>query len=126
MSACAVLRRIEKVSQRVADFLDRPGRLTRSEADRLNREIETVIGGVRNLPLSAKHKKAILRHLAQAQTILRNGRRLPRALDQLLAVIQILQITGFKIRQRKLPCPPGKVTVFPSNRFSTICADIDC
>src|SRR5690554_3498901 len=123
MSACAVLRRIEKVSQRVANFLDRPDRLSRSEVERLSGEIETVIGGVRNLPLSAKHKNAILRHLAQAQAILRNNGRLPRALDQLLAVIQILQIVGFKIRQRKLPCPPGKITIFPSNRFNTICTD---
>ncbi len=123
MSACAVLRRIEKVSQRVANFLDRPGRLGPSEVERLRGEIETVIAGVRNLPLSAKHKQAILRHLTQAITILRNNRQLPRALDQLLAVIQLLQIVGFKIRQRKLPCPPGKITVFPSNRFNTICAD---
>ena len=56
MSACAVLRRIERVSQRAADLLDRPGRLTRSVADALIAEIETIIGGVRNLPLSGKNK----------------------------------------------------------------------
>jgi len=122
MSACAVLRRIEKVSQRVANFLDRPGRLTRSAANNLIGEIETVIGGVRNLPLSAKNKKAILRHLRQAQAILRNGRLNLRAIEQLLAVVQILQLAGYKIQIRKLPCPPGKVKVFPSNRFSTICS----
>ena len=54
MSACAVLRRIEKVSQRVANFLDTPGRLTPSVVNNLLGEIETVIGGVRNLPISSK------------------------------------------------------------------------
>ncbi len=122
MSACAVLRRIEKVSQRAADFLDRPGGLTRSAANALIAEIETIIGGVRNLPLSAKNKSAILRHLQEAQAILRNGRLNLRAIEQILAVVQILQLAGFKIQNKKLPCPPGKVTVFPSNRFSTICS----
>ncbi|NLY88265.1 MAG: hypothetical protein GX085_01390 [Firmicutes bacterium] len=122
MSACAVLRRIERVSQRVADLLDRPGRLTRPVADNLIEEIETVIGGVRNLPLSKKNKRAILRHLQEAQVILRNGRLGLRAIEQLLAVVQILQLAGYKIQIKKLPCPPGKVTVFPSNRFSTICS----
>ena len=122
MSACAVLRRIERVSQRVADLLDRPGRLTRPVADNLIEEIETVIGGVRNLPLSKKNKRAILRHLQEAQVILRNGRLGLRAIEQLLAVVQILQLAGYKIQIKKLPCPPGKVTVFPSNRFSTFCS----
>ena len=122
MSACAVLRRIERVSQRAADLLDRPGRLTRSVADALIAEIETIIGGVRNLPLSGKNKRAILRHLQEAQAILRNGRLNLRAIEQILAVVQILQLAGFKIQNKKLPCPPGKVTVFPSNRFSTICS----
>ena len=122
MSACAVLRRIEKVSQRAADFLDQPGRLTRSVVDNLLVEIETVIGGVRNLPLSKKNKRAILRHLQEAKIILRNGRLNLSAIQRLLAVVQILQLAGYKIQIKKLPCPPGKVTVFPSNRFSTICS----
>lgn len=122
MSACAVLRRIEKVSQRVADFLDSPGRLTPSVVNNLLAEIETVIGGVRNLPLSAKEKQKILRHLQEAQAILRNGRLGLRVVERLLAVVQILQLAGFKIQNKKLPCPQGKVIVFPSNRFSTICA----
>ena len=85
-------------------------------------EIETVIGGVRNLPISSKEKRRILRHLQEAQVILRNGRLGLRVVERLLAVVQILQLAGFKIQNKKLPCPPGKVTVFPSNRFSTICS----
>lgn len=119
MSSCAVLRNIERVSQIVADFLGNPGAFTPAQAARVSAEIESVRGSVRNLPLAAGPKNDILRRLSEAQFLLANGPL--GTVDTILAVLQILSIAALKVSNRKLPCTPGKVTVYPSNCFSTIC-----
>ncbi|HHZ20261.1 MAG TPA: hypothetical protein GX391_07125 [Firmicutes bacterium] len=119
MSACSVLRSIERVSQLVADFLGAPNTLTPAQAANLSREIELVRGSVRNLPLATAPKNDILRRLNQAQFLLANP-TLSRV-DTLLAVLNILSLAALKVKNRRLPCPPGLVIVHPSNRFSTVC-----
>lgn len=119
MSSCSVLRNIERVSQLVADFLGNPTAFTAAQAATISAEIESVRGSVRNLPLAAGPKDDILRRLSEAQFLLANGPL--NRVDTLLAVLQILSIAALKVTNRKLPCTPGKVTVFPSNCFSTTC-----
>lgn len=119
MSACSVLRSIERVSQLVADFLGAPGTLTPAKAATLSREIELVRGGVRNLPLAAAPKNDILRRLNQAQFLLANGTL--STVETLLAVLNILSLAALKVKNRRLPCPPGLVIVHRSNCFSTAC-----
>ncbi len=120
-SSCSVLRRIEDVSQAVAEFLGNPSALTPSVAADLSNRIELIRGAVRNLPLAAGPKNDILRRLNQAQFILANGSLGLSDIQRVLSVLQILQLSAFKVGNRKLPCPQGVVTVHPSNRFSTIC-----
>ena len=120
-SACSVLRRIEEVSQAVAEFLGNPAALTPAVAADLINQIELIRGAVRNLPLAAGPKNDLLRRLNQAQFILQNGTLGLSAIDRILAVLQILQLSAFKLKNRKLPCPQGFVVVHPSNRFNTLC-----
>ena len=120
-SACTVLRRIEEVSQAVAEFLGNPAALTPAVAAELSNQIELIRGAVRNLPLAAGPKNDILRRLNQAQFILQNGTLGLTAIERLLAVLQILQLSAFKVQNRKLPCPQGFVKVHPSGRFNTLC-----
>ena len=120
-SACTVLRRIEEVSQAVAEFLGNPAALTPAVAADLINQIELIRGAVRNLPLAAGPKNDILRRLNQAQFILQNGTLGLTAIERLLAVLQILQLSAFKVQNRKLPCPQGFVKVHPSGRFNTLC-----
>ncbi|HHW12006.1 MAG TPA: hypothetical protein GXX33_03285 [Firmicutes bacterium] len=120
-SACSVLRRIEEVSQAVAEFLGNPAALTPAVAADLINQIELIRGAVRNLPLASGPKNDLLRRLNQAQFILQNGTLGLSAIEQLLAVLQILQLSAFKLKNRKLPCPQGFVVVHPSNRFNTLC-----
>ena len=121
-SACSVLRRIEEVSQAVAEFLGNPGALTPAVAADLINRIELIRGAVRSLPLASGPKNDILRRLNQAQFILQNGTLGLTPIERVLSVLQILQLSAFKVKNRKLPCPQGFVTVHPSNRFNTICA----
>ena len=120
-SACSVLRRIEEVSQAVAEFLGNPGALTPAVAADLITRIELIRGAVRNLPLAAGPKNDILRRLNQAQFILQNGTLSLSAIERVLSVLQILQLSAFKVKNRRLPCPQGFVKVHPSNRFNTAC-----
>ena len=119
MSACSVLRSIERVSQLAADFLGNPGAFNSNQAANISREIELIRGAVRNLPLASGPKNDILRRLSEAQFLLANGPL--GTVDTLLAVLQILQIAALKVQNRRLPCPQGLVIVHPSNRFSTTC-----
>lgn len=120
-SACSVLRRIEEVSQAVAEFLGNPGALTPAVAADLINRIELIRGAVRSLPLAAGAKNDLLRRLNQAQFILQNGTLGLSAIERILAVLQILLLSAFKLKNRKLPCPQGFITVHPSNRFNTLC-----
>lgn len=120
-SACSVLRRIEEVSQAVAEFLGNPGALTPAVAADLINRIELIRGAVRSLPLAAGAKNDLLRRLNQAQFILQNGTLGLSTIERILAVLQILQLSAFKLKNRKLPCPQGFITVHPSNRFNTLC-----
>jgi len=120
-SACSVLRRIEVVSQEVAEFLGNPSALTPAIAADLSNQIELIRGVVRNLPLSTARKNDILRRLNQAQFILANGTLGLSDIERILSVLQILQLSAMKVKSQKLPCVGGLVTVHPSNRFSTVC-----
>ncbi|HBL36652.1 MAG TPA: hypothetical protein DDZ55_07575 [Firmicutes bacterium] len=120
-SSCSVLRRIENVSQAVAEFLGNPGALTPAIAADLITQIELIRGAVRNLPLASGPKNDILRRLNQAQFILNNGTLGLSDIERVLSVLQILQLSAFKVNSRKLPCVQGFVTVHPSNRFNTAC-----
>lgn len=122
-SPCAILRNIESVSQIVADFLGNPAAFTSAVAADLSARIEAIRGAVRDLPLAVGPKNDLLRRLNEAQVILSTPGILTKV-EQLLAVLQILQLSALKVKNRNLPCPPGQVKVFPSNRFSTICNSI--
>jgi hypothetical protein len=120
-SSCSVLRRIENVSQAVAEFLGNPGALTPAVAADLITQIELIRGAVRNLPLASGPKNDILRRLNQAQFILNNGTLGLSDIERVLSVLQILQLSAFKVSSRKLPCVQGFVAVHPSNCFNTTC-----
>lgn len=121
-NTCTILRRIEKISQKLADFLSRP--LTRRAADKIFDQLTLLRGAVRELPLAKKPKRDILDRLAQAQRLLRSG-NLNGAATRVLAVLSILQVVVLKVNTRRIPCAQGLTIVHPSKPFSTICQICD-
>ena len=122
MSACSVLQNIQNVSQMIADFLGNPGAFNPTVAADLVTQIELIRGAVRELPINALRKNDILARLNEAQFILQQNSALGfTAITELLAVMQILQLSALKIQNLRLPCPQGLTTVHPSNTFSTTC-----
>lgn len=122
MSACSVLQSIQNVSQIIADFLGNPGAFNPSVAADLINQIELIRGAVRELPVNAQRKNDILARLNEAQFILQqNGALGFTVITELLAILQILQLSVLKIQNLRLPCPQGITTVHPSNTFSTLC-----
>ena len=67
MSACSVLRSIERVSQLVADFLGAPNTLTPAQAANLSRKIE-LVRAVSHF-LSNRTKNDILRRLTKPSSL---------------------------------------------------------
>lgn len=120
-NSCIILREIENLSQRVADFLTRSGSLRGSAVRRLIDEIERIIGKARGLPLARRQKEDIINRLLQAIRILQDGRRGLDKVERVLAVLSILQVVALKVKNRKIPCTQGFTIVHPSNVFSTIC-----
>ncbi len=124
-NTCTILRRIERLSQRVADFLSRPRSLNRSAINRLNDDLELLRGAVRELPLARGPKNDILNRIAQAQRLLRS-RHIEEAIDRILAVLAVLQVVTVKVKSRRIPCAQGLTIVHPSKPFSTICQICNC
>lgn len=123
-NTCTILRRIERLSQRLADFLSRPKSLNRSAINRLIDDLEMLRAAVRELPLSRGPKNDILNRIAQAQRLLRN-RNIDEAIDRILAVLAVLQVVTVKVNSHKVPCAQGLTIVHPSKPFSTICQICD-
>lgn len=122
MSACSVLQNIQNVSQVIADFLANPGAFSPTTAANLIIQIELVKGAVRELPINATRKNDILNRLNEAQFILQqNGALGFTIITELLAILQILQLSALKVQNLCLPCPQGTTTVRPSTTFSTRC-----
>jgi hypothetical protein len=122
MSACSALQNIQTISQQISPFLGNPGAFTPAVAASLVTQIELIKGSVRELPINATRKNDILTQLSEAQFILQqNGALGFTAITELLAVLQLLQLSALKIQNLRLSCPQGITTVHPSNTFSTIC-----
>jgi hypothetical protein len=121
-NTCTILRKIEKISQKLADFLSKP--LSRRKADRIFDQLTLLRGAVRELPLAKKPKRDILDRLTQAQRLLRDG-NLNGAATRILAVLSILQVVVLKVKSHKIPCAQGLTIVHPSKPFSTICQICD-
>lgn len=122
MSKCSVLQDIQNLLQAIAEFLGNPGAFNPTVAANLITQIELVRGAVRALPINATRKNDILTRLNEAQFILQqNGALGFDAITELLAILQILQISALKIQNLFLPCTQGITTVHPSNTFSTVC-----
>ena len=121
-NTCTILRRIEKISQKLADLLSRP--ISRRAVDKIINQIRLLIGSVRELPIAKKAKRDILNRLAQALRLLRNG-NLNGAVTRVLAVLSILQVVILKVQNRRVPCAQGLTIVHPSKPFSTICQICD-
>lgn len=121
-NTCTILRKIEKISQKLADFLSKP--LSQRKAERIFDQLTLLKGAVRELPLAKKPKRDILDRLAQAQRLLRNG-NLNGAVTRILAVLSILQVVVLKVKSHKIPCAQGLTIVHPSKPFSTICQICD-
>ncbi len=121
-NTCTILRRIEKVSQKLADLLSKP--LTSRKVNKIFDQLTLLRASVRELPLAKKPKRDILDRLAQAQRILRNG-NLNGAVTRILAVLSILQVVVLKVKSRRIPCAQGLTIVHPSKPFSTICQICD-
>lgn len=121
-NTCTILRKIEKISQKLADFLSKP--LSERKANRIFDQLTLLKGAVRELPLAKKPKRDILNRLAQAQRLLRNG-NLNGAVTRILAVLSILQVVVLKVKSHKIPCAQGLTIVHPSKPFSTICQICD-
>jgi hypothetical protein len=124
MMSCSliVLTAIENVSQSVANFLTNPASLTAANATALITQIELVIGSVRELPLNATRKADIINRLTEAEVILQNGTLGLTTIEQLLAVLQVLQVAALKVSDRNIPCVQGFTNASPSNVFNTSCS----
>lgn len=121
-NTCTILRRIEKISQKLADLLSRPR--SRRAVDKIINQILLLRGSVRELPIAKKAKRDILNRLAQAQRLLRND-NFNGAVNRILAVLSILQVVVLKVKNRRVPCAQGLTIVHPSKPFSTICQICD-
>lgn len=121
-NTCTILRKIEKISQKLADLLTRhrSGRTI----DKIIDQIRLLKGSVRELPINKKAKKDILNRLSQALKLLRNG-NFNGAVTRVLAVLSILQVVILKVKSHKVPCAQGLTIVHPSKPFSTICQICD-
>lgn len=121
-NTCTILRKIEKISQKLADLLTRhrSGRTI----DKIIDQIRLLKGSVRELPINKKAKKDILNRLSQALKLLRNG-NFNGAATRVLAVLSILQVVILKVKSHKVPCAQGLTIVHPSKPFSTICQICD-
>jgi ABC-type transporter Mla subunit MlaD len=123
-NTCTLLREIENVSQKIANFLSKPSSFTSSIATRLSNQIQKMVGAVRELPISSKQRKDIINRLRQAERILSNTKL--EKVDRLLAALEILQVVALKVRNRCVPCTQGLTSVHPSNTFSTVCNFCGC
>ena len=121
-NTCTILRRIEKISQRLADLLSRPA--SRRTLDKIINQVRLLKGSVRELPIAKKAKRDILNRLGQALRLLRNG-NLNTAFARVLAVLSILQVIILKVQNRRVPCAQGLTIVHPSKPFSTVCQICD-
>lgn len=121
-NTCTILRRIEKVSQKLADLLTKPQ--SRRAIDKIIDQIRLLRGSVRELPINKKAKKDILNRLDQALRLLRNG-DFKRGITRVLAVLSILQVVILKVKSHRVPCAQGLTIVHPSKPFSTICQICD-
>lgn len=121
-NTCTILRKIEKISQKLADLLTRhrSGRTI----DKIIDQIRLLKGSVRELPINKKAKKDILNRLSQALKLLRNG-NFNGAATRVLAVLSILQVVILKVKSHRVPCAQGLTIVHPSKPFSTICQICD-
>jgi hypothetical protein len=123
-NTCTLLKDIENISQKIANFLSKPSSLTSSAATRLSNRIQQIVGAVREFPVPSKRRKDIVNRLRQAERILRHSKL--GKVDRLLAALEILQVVALKIRNRCVPCTQGITTVSPSNTFSTVCNFCGC
>lgn len=121
-NTCTILRRIEKISQKLADLLSRP--LSRRAVDKIINQLRLLKGSVRELPIAKKAKRDILNRLSQALRLLRDG-NLNGAVTRVLAVLSILQVVITKVKSHRVPCAQGLTIVHPSKPFSTICQICD-
>lgn len=122
MSVCSVLQNIQNVSQTIADFLVNPGLFNLTVATNLITQIEIIKGAVRELPINFIRKNDILNRLSEAQLILQQDGALGyTTLTELLAILQILQLSAFKIQNLHLSCPQGTTTVVGATVFSSLC-----
>jgi len=121
-NTCTILRRIEKISQKLADLLSRPA--SRRTLDKIINQVRLLKGSVRELPIAKKAKHDILNRLGQALRLLQNG-NLNTAFARVLAVLSILQVVVLKVQNRRVPCAQGLTIVHPSKPFSTICQICD-
>ncbi len=117
-NTCTILRRIEKISQKLADLLSRP--VSRRAVDKIINQIRLLKGSVRELPIAKKWKRDILNRLNQALRLLKDG-KLNGAVTRVLAVLSILQVVVLKVNNHRVPCAQGLTIVHPSKPFSTIC-----
>ncbi|MGE5604633.1 MAG: hypothetical protein ACM3YE_02960 [Bacteroidota bacterium] len=121
-NTCTILRRIEKISQKLADLLTRP--LSSRAVDKIINQIRLLKGSVRELPVAKKVKRDILNRLSQALRLLRNG-NLNGAVTRVLAVLSLLQVVILKVNSHRVPCAQGLTIVHPSKPFSSICQICD-
>ncbi|NLY75318.1 MAG: hypothetical protein GX075_08430 [Firmicutes bacterium] len=121
-NTCTILRRIEKISQKLADLLSRPA--SRRTLDKIINQVRLLKGSVRELPIAKKAKRDILNRLGQALRLLQSG-NLNTAFARVLAVLSILQVVVLKVQNRRVPCAQGLTIVHPSKPFSTICQICD-
>lgn len=121
-NTCTILRKIEKISQKLADLLTR--HQSRRTIDKIIDQIRLLKGSVRELPINKKAKKDILNRLSQALKLLRNG-NFNGAVTRVLAVLSILQVVILKVKSHRVPCAQGLTIVHPSKPFSTICQICD-
>lgn len=121
-NTCTILRRIEKISQKLVDLLSRPA--SRRAVDKIINQVRLLKGSVREIPIAKKAKRDILNRLGQALRLLRNG-NLNTAFARVLAVLSILQVIILKVQNRRVPCAQGLTIVHPSKPFSTVCQICD-
>jgi hypothetical protein len=116
-----ILRAIENVSQSVEDYILVPATFTATDAANLIVQVQSLIGAVRELPLSHVSKNDMINRLNEIILILQNGTLGLSVTERLLAVSQLLQVVALKTLTRPVPCTQGFACVKPSNIYNTSC-----
>lgn len=97
VSTCSAKRSLTELSQQIVFYIQNPSLLTPDVINQLLSQIETIRGQVREFPVALIKKLPILNELDLAAFFLQQAPTSTSPVTDLLATLQILDVTRSKI-----------------------------